>query len=514
MDIFRQKKKETNHLISSIPIAFSRFKIIYDEELVPVDLLIQETNDEFDTLFGKDKKQFSGSKLSQVSPEFAKRLSNGIRESIYKIASKPHYETEIYIESRNTWYDIFAKIVDTDSLVVLYSDSSKRKIVEQELIESHKTFKNLYENAAIGLFRVSVDGTIVMANKTFHQILGIASYQVLMEEDDAHFGKNALRKKLPNETNPKNKSVFETYWEDNNGQCYHLLESYNPVKDKNGNLLYFEGIIENISDRKAAENQILELNNLFAELGVNTLKNIQLIVKKTNEILNGTVSIFYQRDKGRDALVTWPQSIFDLEETDETVNKNSLCFEIKMNGIEKVEVIPDLIKTDFYQTDLRIKKYGFRSFIGYPVILDGSTIGSLCMVDSKPRSFTHTEVNIIQTLSTALSLELKRKKLEENLRDARNEAEIANKAKTQFLANMSHELRTPLNGILGFSEMLIEFETDDKKLEMLEMIEKSGDQLLQIINDIFDYSKLEAGKLTLSEEEFELREMVSGIVKF
>jgi signal transduction histidine kinase/CheY-like chemotaxis protein len=84
----------------------------------------------------------------------------------------------------------------------------------------------------------------------------------------------------------------------------------------------------------------------------------------------------------------------------------------------------------------------------------------------------------------------------------------------QFLSNMSHEIRTPLNGIMGFSEMLILEERDHQKRRMLKMIEESGNQLLTIINDIFDFAIIESGKIELNERTFNIIELINSTVSF
>jgi signal transduction histidine kinase len=115
----------------------------------------------------------------------------------------------------------------------------------------------------------------------------------------------------------------------------------------------------------------------------------------------------------------------------------------------------------------------------------------------------------------AEALEAKVRERTQQLEEANRKLEAASRHKSQFLANMSHELRTPLNAILGYTELIqdrIYGEVPEKTQEVLERVQKSGQHLLGLINDVLDLSKIEAGQLTLALSDYSLKDVVQTVV--
>ncbi len=120
--------------------------------------------------------------------------------------------------------------------------------------------------------------------------------------------------------------------------------------------------------------------------------------------------------------------------------------------------------------------------------------------------------NVIGSFGVSCEI-TEQKKVEEALREAKDAAEAANRAKSDFLANMSHEIRTPMNAIIGMTELVLDTNLSASQREYLSLVRESGDSLLAVINDILDFSKIEAGKLELDSAAFRLRDNLGDTLK-
>ena len=149
----------------------------------------------------------------------------------------------------------------------------------------------------------------------------------------------------------------------------------------------------------------------------------------------------------------------------------------------------------------------FRSILSVPMLRDGQPIGTITVAAGRTMLFPDKQVELLKTFADQAVIAVENTRLFNEIQDKTQQLEIANRHKSEFLANMSHELRTPLNAVIGFSEVLLERmfgEVNPKQEEYLNDILSSGKHLLSLINDILDLSKIEAGRMELESQPFDL----------
>jgi len=184
------------------------------------------------------------------------------------------------------------------------------------------------------------------------------------------------------------------------------------------------------------------------------------------------------------------------------------------------EVADTLQDERFADSPLVTHAPNIRFYAGAPIVLvDGSRIGTLCVIDRQPRRLSSEQREIVSRLALAAAHSLQGRRAirvmqrstaelaasESILKEARDTAQAANVAKSRFLATMSHEIRTPMNGVLGMAQMLLASGlVESQRIQYAQTILTSGQSLLNLLNEILDLSKVEAGKLELEAKAFEV----------
>lgn len=186
----------------------------------------------------------------------------------------------------------------------------------------------------------------------------------------------------------------------------------------------------------------------------------------------------------------------------------------------KMVEIPDTLLNDRFKEDPNVTGgFKVRFYAGIPLTTpDGYNIGTLCAIDHVTKELDENQRNALSIIAKHVinQLELSTKNIELNAQKKIAEravlvAERAVLVKDSFLANMSHEIRTPLNAIIGFTDLLAQTKLDTTQRDYIDSVQIAGENLLLIINDILDLSKIESGNLTIDSQPFNLKKTLKHV---
>lgn len=202
---------------------------------------------------------------------------------------------------------------------------------------------------------------------------------------------------------------------------------------------------------------------------------------------------------------------------------NLSTYRIPLAREQALEVMVFTQMTAYMVTDVRLypdwhtwtTETAVGTWMGVPLLVDGQPIGVLTVHNKITALYTPDDQAILQAFAEQAAVALKNAQLLQETQTAREIAESANRAKSAFLAAMSHELRTPLNGVLGYAQIL----QNDPQLTPdqrrgLQVIERSGNHLLNLINEVLDLAKIEAGRLELDPAPFSLPTLLEDVGTF
>ncbi len=411
-----------------------------------------------------------------------------------------------------------------------FANTIEQKRAEEVVRRHALTFASLSESVII----TDLDGHIIDTNAATEHIFGYSREELLGQRADLWHH--------PDEHGRLNREILAGlerigHWEGEirfvhkDGKTGWVDVTVVPLLDDAGRRIASIGVSRDITDRKEAQMALETQKRLFENLvSVARATTAYPTLRATlGNVLNVAVEI---TGAERSSIFLLDQ---DLRVTESILARgqvgkeeaDALTGKVMDKGLagwvcthRKSVLIPDT-RFDERWITLPNQPYKAASVLSTPIQTHERLLGILTLVHSDVNHFTEEHLSLMEAAAGQMALALRNAQMYEeqfrlarDLAEARDAAEEASRAKGMFLANMSHELRTPLNAIIGYGELLEEEIVESGVPHLAEYarhIQRAGQQLLELINDILDLSKIEAGKMSLYVEPFEIPPVLAQV---
>ena len=478
-----------NNLFHFMPMGYIRMSIIRDENNKPCDYRVTDANEVSSTFFGLPLESYIGSLASEKHPDYLQKL-NFLEEIL---DSNSYREKDEYFPrtERYTHWVIYSP--GKDEIVGLFLDSTGSVQANRALDRSEKLFKNIFANIPAGVEIYDKDGYLIDLNNKDLEIFGVVNKSDVI---GVNFFENpnvpqGIRDRVRNEDLVDFRLNYsfeqaEGYYETNRSNAIELYSKVSKLYDNEGNFSGYILISIDNTERIDAMNRIRDFENFF------------LMISDYAKV--GYAKLNLLNRKGY-AIKQWYKNLGEEEDTllDEVVGVYTHMHpEDRKRFLDFYDEVRDG-KRRHFQGEMRIRRPGTKN--------EWNWVSSNVMVTNyKPEE---NEIEIIGINYDITEL----KETEAELIQARDKAEMMDRLKSAFLANMSHEIRTPLNAIVGFSDLLVETEELSERQEYIKIVRENNELLLQLISDILDLSKIEAGTFEFTSGDVDVNLLCEDIVR-
>ncbi len=392
----------------------------------------------------------------------------------------------------------------------------ERQIAERQAAVSRDHYLSILKDAPALIWRAGLDGRCDWFNDTWLAFTGRTMEQEAGEGWAEGVHPEDLHRCLRTYTQAfERREPFEMEYRlrRHDGIYRWIVDIGRPFFAIGGAFAGYIGYCFDIDDRKVNEFQMqrnqLRLESLLTVsqfAGEDIQQLLELTLSEALALTASPIGYLYHYDETsrQFTLNSWSGKV--MEQC--TVIDPQTCYELDKTGLwgEVVRQRQPLLLNDF-QAEHPLKKgypaghVELKRFLSVP-IFDREVIVGVIAVANKEEPYEANDLLQLRLLSDAAWKIAERQRDEQRLKKAKEEADAANRAKSEFLANMSHEIRTPMNGVLGMCQLLAMTELTGEQREYVDTLQVSSDNLLSIINDILDLSKIEANKVDLATEEF------------